>query len=735
MVSDTERAIAALYAIPNDLSGDDWLRPSIGAKAAGIDFDTWHAWCQGAPNYKGESDCRARWKSFDQNGPIQAGTLYKAAAEHGWRINGKTTHKPAPERIYKPVEPPRKPAPGMSAAEVWSRCQPATSQHQYALAKGASGEALNGLRVVPDGDQLRVMGESMAGALVVPCMAADGTLSTLQFITVGEVAKRLKSKISTNKVNLPMCSVEGWFTVGQIKPGKPTYIVEGIGQAWACWQATGTAAVVAFGAGNMGKVATALRQREPTARLVICPDRGKEDDAHQIAAEVGAAVACLPESEPTNFDVNDLFIRDGFDVLAALLESATEPPKPKAHPLARFVDFGDVPKPPRWVIPGFIADGVSVISGSPGVGKTTALLPLALTAAGLHGHEDLMPRHWRHVIYATEDIDQAKRIIAGIVGHGGLNIDIAAVRERLHLVEAVRLDAQFVATAGDTYREQFTRIVDGVEVLPLVVLDTKSAVIALENENDNSEASRMMACLKQGFARLPVWLVGHLAKANMGRPDVPALSNRGAGATDADGNATLFLIQEGDVRYLVLGKKRFEPKWPELEIVSNSASTVVLDEFGFPENLTMRWGISAPAQTSRKEASEQAAERQRKEDETTLRQDIRDAVELAWVTGNPLNRAGVMAKLSRKRQTVSAMIENLLSEQWIYEVAVPAKVRVMNCKSAFLVNFTTEEHEAVLGGTGLPAAKLVIPASWQKQAVSHVPAPESESLEVDDADQ
>jgi len=43
------------------------------------------------------------------------------------------------------------------------------------------------------------------------------------------------------------------------------------------------------------------------------------------------------------------------------------------------------------------------------------------------------------------------------------------VRERLHLVDAVRLDPQFVATVGDTYRQQFTRNVDGVEVLPLVV--------------------------------------------------------------------------------------------------------------------------------------------------------------------------------------------------------------------------------------------------------------------------
>ena len=47
------------------------------------------------------------------------------------------------------------------------------------------------------------------------------------------------------------------------------------------------------------------------------------------------------------------------------------------------------------------------------------------------------------------------------------------------------------------------------------------------------------------------------------------------------------------------------------------------------------------------------------------------------------------------------------------------------------VNLTTEEHEAVMAGAGLPAAKLVIPTSWQKQAIPVVPAPEGEVLEAD----
>lgn len=141
----------------------------------------------------------------------------------------------------------------------------------------------------------------------------------------------------------------------------------------------------------------------------------------------------------------------------------------RVHPLAKFVDIDGTVKPPSWVIPGFIGHGVTDVAGPPGVGKTTAILPLAMTAAGLHG-DILRPFHWRHVIYITEDIEQVQRILAGIVGHGNLDIDPELVRERLHFVEAVRLEPSHVAKVGNIYRQQFTRTVNGVAVLPLVVI-------------------------------------------------------------------------------------------------------------------------------------------------------------------------------------------------------------------------------------------------------------------------
>lgn len=718
MLTDTARASDALYAIPPDLPRDEWVKAGMGFNDAGGDFDTFDNWSAQAGNYNA-ADCRDVWRSFKPGKGVGAGTLYRMAAElGGWRMGDKP-QRTAPAQT-RPKEQPRKAAPGMAAADVWGRCEAATNSHAYIVAKGAAGVPLDTLRVVPAGDRLTIAGQSMAGFLAVPAYAPNGEIQSLQFIPAG----------GGKKLNLPGASMAGaMFTLGT---DGPVYLCEGVGATWSAWQATGHRAVCCFGWGNIARVVDTMRQREPTAKLVICPDTGKEAAAAEIAALHQCAVATMPEGWPDNSDINDLFNSPdgGFDVVQALLEAATEPPKPepKVHPLARYVDIDGTAKPPRWVLPGFIGHGVTVIAGAHGVGKTTALLPLAMTAAGLHG-DDLMPRQWRHVVYVTEDVEQARRILAGVTLHSNLGIDLGLVRERVHIVEAVRLDPVFVASVGATYREQFTRTVENVEVLPLVVLDTKSAVLALDNENDNSEASRMMAALKQGFDGLPVWLIGHVAKANLTRND--ALTSRGASAIEGDANQTMFLIREGESRYLVQGKTRFEARWPELEITSYTAQTVEPDEFGNMEAVMLRWGIAAPAQQSRKEAAEQAAEQQRKEDETSLRQDIRDAVEVAWLAGNPLNRAGVKAKVRRKTSDVVAMLENLLSERWLFEVTVPAKVRIVNSKAAFLVNLTTEEHEAVLDGGGLPDAKQVIPASWQKEPIPLVPAPESEAVEVD----
>jgi hypothetical protein len=341
-----------------------------------------------------------------------------------------------------------------------------------------------------------------------------------------------------------------------------------------------------------------------------------------------------------------------------------------------------------------------------------------MVAAGLHAPGDeLAPRHWRHVVYIVEDVEQARRIVAGIVGFGGLGLNLEVVRERLHVVEARRMEAGRMVEVGQTYRERFARTVEGVEVLPLVVLDTKTAVLAMEEENSNTEASAIVALLKQDFEGLPVWLVGHVAKANMSRADAGGLSLRGGGAFEGDGNQSLFLVKEGETRYLVGGKTRFEAKWKELLIRSDWATVEARDEFGNLERITLRWGVAVPPEQSRKEAQAGAQEATRKAEEAALRDEVRNLIEAEWLTRCPINRAGVKGRIKRRGETVVACLESLLSEQWVIEVPVPPKERTNPNRAAFLVNLTPDERQAFRKGEGLPPSKQEIPPSWRKAPV------------------
>ena len=419
--------------------------------------------------------------------------------------------------------------------------------------------------------------------------------------------------------------------------------------------------------------------------------------------------------------------------VAGCLETAPEAPQeaPKAqasteHPLLQFVDLSQALTATRWVIPGVVAQGVVMIAGSWGVGKTTAVLPLSMIAAGLHRVGDpLAPKHWRHVIYITEDIQQARSIIEGMARHGNFELDFQMVQERIHLVEAQRLDADYVAKVATTYRAWFSRSVGGVTVLPLVVFDTRSANFEMEEENSNSEASKVMAILRQRFAELPVWIVGHTAKADMAGTDVTALSSRGGGAWDADATQTMFLIRTGEQRLLKLGKTRFEPRWEALQIEGRAFDVELNDEFGDPEITTLRWVDLTPlTQTDAK--AEKLAAKKRSDDAiaTALKHAIIDAVQTAWEEGHPLNRSSVKARVGGNSSAASKAIEYLISENWLHEVDVPPKVRVNNKKQCFLIALNADERNEWRKTYCIPIEKQTIPPSWRKPDVSVSSEPE-----------
>lgn len=377
MAPDINRARAALSAIPADLAREDWVKVGMAAHAAGLSFDDFNEWSAQASNYDAPA-ARDTWRSFKPGKGIGPGTLFKIAADHGHKQDREA---PPPRKAPTRPAAPRTAAP--NAADVWKRCDPATHAHPYVAQKNATGVPLDNLRVVPTCDPLRIAGESMAGALVVPVLRQDGTLASLQFITPPATATRLKASGRPGKLNLPGARLDGWHVVGELRPGGLAFVCEGIGQAWACWQATGHAAVVAFGWGNVAKVAQALARQDGAARLVLVPDAGKEADAAKIAAELGAEFVTMPEGWEPNSDVSDLAKREGMDSLEALL---SRPQTPVAAPLPLGIVFAeelpDTYAPPDELVEGVLTAGAgSILYGDSNSGKTFLAIDMACAVA------------------------------------------------------------------------------------------------------------------------------------------------------------------------------------------------------------------------------------------------------------------------------------------------------------------------------------------------------------------
>ncbi len=332
MTTDPVVALSALHAIPANLKRGDWHQVGRAALAAGLEIDDILEWSRPAENFKSEQDVRSAFRNITPEGGTGPGTLFHRAAEYGWRrdaessdaFNAEAIILDIARRVRRNTATFKRPCAKTShnPQAIWDSCQPATAQHSYVVEKNGIAD---GLRVLPEGHSLRIAGESMAGALVVPLHRPDGTISSLQFIPPPQTQKRLRAAGSPTKLNLKGARLEGWHEVGIPVPGNDLYVCEGIGQAWACWQATGNAAAVAFGSGRMQAVAIGIQRKHPRARIVLVPDVGKEAESEKVASALGVAMVKMPEGEPSNFDANDLLQRDGLEALAKILIAASPP--------------------------------------------------------------------------------------------------------------------------------------------------------------------------------------------------------------------------------------------------------------------------------------------------------------------------------------------------------------------------------------------------------------------------
>lgn len=505
---DLDRARAALQAIPPDLPREEWVRAGMAAHAAGLDFDEFDSWSAGAPNYD-QRAARDTWRSFKPGRGIGAGTLFEMAKKHGGPQGLASSNVP---RFTAPAAVPST-GTTAGAAAIFARLEQADAGHPYIASKGGVPD---GLRVVPAGDPLRIAGVSMAGALVVPVVGADGEISSLQCITVGDTAAALKAQGRPTKLNLPGHSLRGWFMVGTLQSGATAYLCEGIGQAWACWRATGRAAVVCFGWGRVRTVAEQLLQRDPAATLVLVPDVGKEAEAEKVAADLRLQLVRMPEGWPQNADVNDLAQRDGADALEALLAS----PVRHSRPEARVLDFRALAgkEPPRrhWFVEGWLG-GPTLLAARGGMSKST--LTQHLVTLGALGRAYFAPHTepiTALVVNCEDDHDELWRREKLICDHEG--IDMAELAGRLHIVSRVGCENALMAMsqgqlAATKFMEELREQLNDLRA-DVLVLDNVAHLL-LADHDDRTVATTFMnaVCgLVTGRPFAPIF-VAHVSRA------------------------------------------------------------------------------------------------------------------------------------------------------------------------------------------------------------------------------
>ena len=574
---ELDQALEALNSISPDLSREDWIRVGMAAQAAGLSFEDFDNWSAQGRTYNPKA-CQEAWKSFRPDQGIGAGTLFHIAAQHGWIGKAKqaktqrTRHHQSNTRH--------------SALEIWDRCEVATADHPYVLQKQAHGVPLDQLRVVPAGDPLTILGESMAGALAIPVIRIDGSISSLQFVTTGDTAQRLKAKGYTAKPNLPSARLEGWFSVGDVARGSVIYVCEGLGTAWACWRATGNASVVCFGWGRVRSVASELRKRDLSARIVLCPDVGKETAAEVIAAEVRGFVAAMPQGWPENSDFCDLAIKEGADALAVLLESAKGPPLPfEVVPLRDMLH--NVPSPPAFIWEGRVPIGVpTLLAAHGGTGKSTIMLMLAVaTCMGLplFGVNTMK----RNVVFFSGEDGSGLLLYRLMIICRHFGIDPADLDGHLYLLDSTEADPRlYVETPG----------IRGGDISPTFtalrkfVQEHSIGLVLIDNASDVYDASEIDRGRVRSFMRsltiiarensAGVVLLAHVDKGTSRGERPGTESYSGSTAWHNSSRSRLFLSREKDGAALMLEHQKCNlgPLQPDIRLLWPEGGVPVLDE-------------------------------------------------------------------------------------------------------------------------------------------------------------
>ena len=335
-------------------------------------------------------------------------------------------------------------------------------------------------------------------------------------------------------------------------------------------------------------------------------------------------------------------------------------------------------KPVEFVIDGFISNRLTLIAGAPGVGKSTALVSMASIAAGIMKPEGLSAELNRKIFYVTEDAEQIERILYGMRAQRLTVFSQSEIQNCFKIIHARRRPAQEIAQMISLARSiGVTEHSSGFAVEPLIVLDTANATLDLDNENDNSEAGKAIAAIKESLGGAALWIVGHTAKA-IKRADLANLSFRGAGAFEGDCHATCYLFSDEaagkDVRFLALGKHRYVSSYQEVQIDTVLGKVQVATQWGTNQVCWYCVGIPKRSSAQKREELKKASKDHAllAESLKTKKRIVLEVIEAAN-RNEQINRNALRQLIGGRTSTCSQLIRELIAEGWLKEIKTHGK--------------------------------------------------------------
>ncbi|MGF6634282.1 DUF927 domain-containing protein [Paraburkholderia sp. MM6662-R1] len=337
IMDEQQRIEAALAAIPPDIEREQWWRIGAALKHELGDggFDAFDLWSRGGASYS-VADVRDTWRSLSTDGRITIGTLYGIAKHYGFQLSNhaapavdvavierRRADRAARAEKAEAERLTRARAAATLAFAVLAKSSPARDDHPYLIRKGLTAPAT--LR------ELDI--KHLTALLNYPPKQGDVPLTARVLLVRIETADGVTSLEMIDgdgrKTALSGGTKAGAYWLAS-QPGDAVHriaIAEGVASALTHQQLYGTdLAVAALSAGNLPKVAEAMRAAYPQAVILIHGEIGNgAGKALEAAQSVGGALVIpdFGDDRPDDAtDINDLFVLRGAEVARACVDSA-----------------------------------------------------------------------------------------------------------------------------------------------------------------------------------------------------------------------------------------------------------------------------------------------------------------------------------------------------------------------------------------------------------------------------